>query len=85
MPPDAYASLKMLADMGRFGKNPNEVARYLLLREIDDLTRAGVLREQEAGPHPGGLRLSPCDYPPRSQCPLDLHLGSIAQGSVYKL
>jgi hypothetical protein len=43
MPPDAYASLQMLAEMGRFGKNPNEVARYLLLRELDDLTRTGVL------------------------------------------
>ncbi len=43
MPHDAYASLRSLAEMGRYGKNPNEEARYLLLREIDDLTRAGVL------------------------------------------
>jgi hypothetical protein len=29
--------------MGRYGNDPTNVARYLILREIDDLTREGVL------------------------------------------
>jgi hypothetical protein len=43
IPADAYACLQRLADMGRYGANPTEVARYLLIRALDDLTRAGVL------------------------------------------
>jgi hypothetical protein len=43
LPDDAYRCLEILAKMNRFGSNPNEVARHLILREIDDLTRAGVL------------------------------------------
>lgn len=43
LPPDAFACLERLADMKRFGNTRNEVARYMILREIDDLTRAGVL------------------------------------------
>jgi hypothetical protein len=30
-----------------YGSNATEVAKYLILREIDDLTRAGVLNPQE--------------------------------------
>jgi hypothetical protein len=43
LPPDAYACLDYLANMGRYGATPTAVARYMILREIDDLTRAGVL------------------------------------------
>jgi hypothetical protein len=43
LPADAYACLDLLAKMRRFGDTPSAVARYLILREIDDLTRSGVL------------------------------------------
>ena len=43
LPADAYACLKKLAAMARYGSTPNEVARYLILRGLDDLTRSGVL------------------------------------------
>jgi hypothetical protein len=43
LPADAYACLKRLAAMARYGSTPNEVARYLILRGLDDLTRARVL------------------------------------------
>jgi hypothetical protein len=33
--------------IGTYGSNSTEVAKYLILREIDDLTRAGVLKPQE--------------------------------------
>jgi hypothetical protein len=46
LPADAYACLQRLARMGRFGSNPTEVAKYLLTRSIDDLTRSGVLPSQ---------------------------------------
>ena len=35
--------LRLLSDSGRYGSTPNEVARYLITRAIDDLTRGGVL------------------------------------------
>lgn len=43
LPADAYECVVRLASMKRFGSTKNEVARYLILRELDDLTRAGVL------------------------------------------
>ena len=43
LPPDAYACLERLVDLG-YGSTPTDVARYLILREIDDLKRTGVLR-----------------------------------------
>jgi hypothetical protein len=52
LPPDAYACLERLAAMGRYGSNPAEVARYLILREIDDLTRSGVLMPPAANTPP---------------------------------
>ena len=36
------ASLDQLVSKG-YGKNPSDVARYFIKREIDDLKRAGVL------------------------------------------
>lgn len=36
------ASLDLLIEKG-YGKNKSDVARYLILREIDDLKRAGIL------------------------------------------
>lgn len=46
LPADAYACLEFLAGLGRYGSNPTEVARYLILREIDDLTRSNVLPKE---------------------------------------
>jgi len=43
LPADAYACLERLAAMGRYGSNPTEVAKYLIIREIDELTRSGLL------------------------------------------
>lgn len=43
LPPDAHACLERLAEMG-YGSTPTDVARYLILREIDDLKRSGVLK-----------------------------------------
>ncbi len=43
LPANAYACLQKLAAMARYGSTPNEVARYLILRGLDDLTRCGVL------------------------------------------
>jgi len=44
LPANAYANLEWLAEnMSNYGNNPTDVARYLILRELDDLTRAGVL------------------------------------------
>jgi hypothetical protein len=40
----AIRCLEVLAKMGRFGSTKTEVAAYLIMRELDDLTRAGVLR-----------------------------------------
>ena len=50
--PGQHACLKYLAGLrGRYGANPTEVAKYMILREIDDLTRAGVIpRELPAQP-----------------------------------
>lgn len=43
LPPDAHAALVLLAKRKRYGITVNEVARYLILRGIDDMTRAGEL------------------------------------------
>lgn len=40
---DAYACLQYLAALKRYGANPSEVARYMIMREIDEMTRAGVI------------------------------------------
>ena len=50
IPADAFACLQRLAKIGRYGSNPTEVARYLILREIDDLTREGVLPKTAIAP-----------------------------------
>lgn len=50
IPVDAYACLQRLARMGRYGNNPTEVAKYLILREIDDLTRSGILPKAPISP-----------------------------------
>jgi hypothetical protein len=42
--PDAIKCLELLAKMGRYGGNTKtSVAGYLIMRELDDLTRSGVL------------------------------------------
>jgi hypothetical protein len=43
LPPDALASLRLLADRQRFGSTVNEVARYLIIRALDDLARDGQI------------------------------------------
>ena len=52
LPADAYACLQRLARMGRYGSDPTNVAKYLILREIDDLTRGGVLPRDPISPEP---------------------------------
>jgi len=47
LPPKAFAQLQRLAAIGTYGSNATEVAKYLILREIDDLTRAGVLKPHD--------------------------------------
>lgn len=47
LPPKAYAQLQRLVEIGTYGANPTDVARYLILREIDDLTRTGVLKSSD--------------------------------------
>jgi hypothetical protein len=47
LPPRAFSQLQRLAEIGIYGSNPTEVAKYLILREIDDLTRAGVLKSTD--------------------------------------
>ncbi len=40
---EALAYIDQLIEIGGYGKNPSEVARYLISRELDDLLRAKVL------------------------------------------
>lgn len=42
LPPEAYKHLEALADFGFHGSTPNEVARYFILRELDDLARTDL-------------------------------------------
>jgi hypothetical protein len=44
LPAAAFAQLEKLVEIGTYGANPTDVARYLIMREIDDLIRAGVLK-----------------------------------------
>jgi hypothetical protein len=48
--PKVFTQLQRLVEIGTYGSNPTEVAKYLILREIDDLTRAGVLNPQDGAP-----------------------------------
>jgi len=41
--PKAYACLEKLVELGGYGSNPTEVAKYLIHRELDDLRRGHVL------------------------------------------
>jgi hypothetical protein len=45
--PKAFAQLKQLAQIGTYGSNATEVAKYLIQRGLDDLIRAGVLKAQD--------------------------------------
>ena len=45
----ALRDLDKLAKLGRFGPTPNEVAAYPVLRGLDDLVRAGVLKDAARG------------------------------------
>jgi hypothetical protein len=42
LPLEAYQRLEELVTKG-YGSNPTDVGRYLILRELDDLKRSGVL------------------------------------------
>ena len=48
IPAGAYACLQALTVQGRYGSTPNEVARYLILRGLDDLGRVGQLAKEDA-------------------------------------
>jgi Arc/MetJ-type ribon-helix-helix transcriptional regulator len=43
LPDDVYRCLELLVESGRYGSNVGDVARYLLIRSVDELTRANVL------------------------------------------
>jgi Arc/MetJ-type ribon-helix-helix transcriptional regulator len=43
LPDDVYRCLELLVESGRYGSNVGDVARYLLINSIDQLTRANVL------------------------------------------
>ena len=43
IPVGAYERLEYLAKRGMHGSNPTEVARYLLIQSLNDLTRDGIL------------------------------------------
>jgi hypothetical protein len=43
LPLPAIRCLEMLLKSGRYGTNLSDVTRYVLLRGIDDLTRANIL------------------------------------------
>jgi hypothetical protein len=47
LPPKAFGQLQRLVAIGTYGANPTEVARYLILRELDDLIRTGVLKSDD--------------------------------------
>jgi hypothetical protein len=44
LPLKAYFKLQRLVEIGSYGTTPTDVAKYLILREIDDLIRSGVLK-----------------------------------------
>jgi hypothetical protein len=50
LPPDAHAAIALLARRKRFGKNPNEIARYLIIRAIEVLTAEGLLPAEPIDP-----------------------------------
>jgi hypothetical protein len=43
LPKPAIRCLELLLESGRYGTTVSDVARFLLMRSIDDLTRAKVL------------------------------------------
>ena len=43
LPAEVRRLLQCMADVGILGSSPGDVAAYLILRGIDDMTRAGVL------------------------------------------
>lgn len=46
IPFGSYACLQFLVGKGRHGANVREVARYLIIRGLDELTREGILPAQ---------------------------------------
>jgi hypothetical protein len=48
LPAGAYACLKTLAATAHYGSTPNEVARYLILRGLDDLIRIGAVTYEKS-------------------------------------
>lgn len=43
LPKPAIRCLELLLESGRYGTTVSDVARYLLIRSIDDMTRANIL------------------------------------------
>jgi hypothetical protein len=46
LPAAAYIQLESLVEIGTYGSNPTEVARYLIIRGLDDLLRSGMLKRE---------------------------------------
>jgi hypothetical protein len=46
LPAEAFNQLESLVEIGTYGSNPTEVARYLIIRGLDDLLRSGVLKRE---------------------------------------
>jgi hypothetical protein len=47
IPKPVHARLERLARLGLHGSTPTEVAKYLVVRGLDDLMRSGVLPSEE--------------------------------------
>ena len=43
LPPDAHAAIRLLVQRRRYGTTVNEVARYLILRGLEELTRSHAI------------------------------------------
>ncbi len=42
LPAAMYRRLEQLSDMDDYANTPTEVAKYFIMRELDDLKRAGI-------------------------------------------
>jgi len=48
LPPGVFRCLRWLASKNRYGSTPTEVAKYLIVRGVDDWDRAGMFRDMES-------------------------------------
>jgi hypothetical protein len=47
--PESMKCLELLVKLGTYGRTKTQVAAYLITRELDELTRAGVLPRPPLG------------------------------------